>query len=125
MGHHGVAAFRHDGTCHDANTVATRDCTVKRSSSISCADHAQRHRLILDGATVECIAIHRRIIMRRYIDERDYVIGEHPTDCRFERQRFCFGERANETANDLAGQRDPQMVAVIARQATGKFGQTG
>jgi hypothetical protein len=63
--------------------------------------------------------------MRRYIDERDHVIGEYPTECRFERQRFCFGERTNETADHLAGQRDPQMVAVIARQATGKFGQTG
>ena len=85
MGHHGVAAFRHDGTRHDANTVATRYCTVKRSSCIGGADHAQRHRLIFELATVECKAIHRRIIMRRYIDERDHVIGEYPTDCRFER----------------------------------------
>src|SRR5260221_9867511 len=114
LDHHGVAARRHHGTSHDAHALARIHLSCKWSAGQRRANLGER---LVEVRATQRIAVHRRVVVRRHVDARHDVLGQHPAQRFPYWYFFMIADRRDARAHRLARLVDVQRVRGVAVEA--------
>ena len=113
--HHGVQPWRHDGTGHDFDALASLDIPLPRLACQRRTNHFElKCRSFFQLSPGERIAIHRRVVMRRHIQRRNQIGCQNPAQRLQQRQFNGFLNRGDQSTQKILHRVGRHGLRVVA-----------
>jgi hypothetical protein len=117
--HHHIATDRQRRTGHDAHALTGGHAAGKSLTGQRCPGDAQAGLATArQVGMTQRVTVHRRIVVRRHIDRRDHVTGQHTPQRAAQRQPLVCSQRRQLAANEGARLLDRQRIGIVIAETT-------